>query len=425
MILFLLAGCGTGEDMQPSVSSAEQSGPAPAATDIAGPDSGAESAPDTAQSDTETEQTESAPAAEPSAKPAVGQTPEMTDDSTFEIYFLNVGQGDAACVLCDGKAMLIDGGNSSGSDLIYSFLKSHAITRLEYIIATHPDADHVGGLAGALNYASAGKVYCTVTQHDSEAFNDFLKYLDRQNGEITVPSPGDSFYLGCSRVTILFPEQGRTWSDNTSIALRIEYGDTSFLFTGDCEAEDEAVLLADGYGLKSDVLKVAHHGSKYSTGSALLRSVEPEFAVISVGGSNPYDHPAEEVLSRLAGQDVTLYRTDIHGDIHCTSDGEKVRFDVEKNSDIDAYITAGGYKNYLEELNAQKSAAAAGSAAEDEGTEKSGSGADYIANKNTGKFHYPSCSSVDKMKESNKLYFTGTRDELIGMGYEPCGRCHP
>ena len=367
------------------------------------------------------------PTTEAPTEPPTEPVPVMTDDSTFEIYFLDVGQGDAAYILCDGKAMLIDGGPSSESDLIYSFLKSHGVTHLDYIVATHPDADHVGGLAGALNYATVGTAYCTVAEYDSKPFNAFLKYLGRRDGEITVPSSGDSFYLGCSKVTILFPDAGTTWSDNTSIALRIEYGDTSFLFTGDCEAEDEAVFLANGFDLKSNVLKVAHHGSKYSTGSDLLRSVDPEFAVISVGGDNTYGHPTDEVLSRLSNKGVALFRTDIHGDVHCTSDGKRVVFDVEKNADVDAYITAGGYKNYLDELAAQASEPPPDRTipGENEDPEETEARITYIANTNTGKFHYPSCSSVGQMKESNKWYFTGTRDELIEMGYKPCGRCNP
>lgn len=358
--------------------------------------------------------------------------PVITEESTFEIYYLDVGQGDAACVICDGHAMLIDGGNNFESSLIYSFLRSHDITYLDYIIASHPDADHIGGLSGALNYADVGVAYCTVTSSDTETFNDFVRYLDSRGREITVPEPGETFYLGSSKVTIVYPEAGITRSDNTSIALRIEYGDTSFFFTGDCEREDESALISSGYVLKSDVLKVGHHGSRHSTGTDFLNAVQPTHAVISVGGSNTYGHPTQEVLSLLQSSNVTLYRTDIQGDIHCISDGTTVTFDVEKNAEFDVFLAAGGYQNYLDELAARATEPTTEEPSdrtipEDTDPQETEAHVTYIVNtnKNSLRFHYPDCPSVSQMKESNKWYFTGTREELIEMGYIPCGRCHP
>ena len=376
-----------------------------------------------------TEITTEEPATEP--PPETEPTPEMTEDSTFEIFFLDVGQGDAACILCDGHAMMIDGGNNSESSFIYSFLKSHGISYLDCIVATHPDADHIGGLSGALNYADVGAAYCTVTSYDTETFRDLTKYLGRRNRDITVPEPGDTVYLGCAKVTFLYPDAGVTRSDNTSIALRIEYGDTSFFFAGDCENDDETAILSSDYVLQSTVLKVSHHGSRYSTGNAFLNAVSPTYAIISVGGDNTYGHPTDDVLSRLHDKGVVLYRTDIQGDVHCTSDGMYVYFDVERNSDFDTFLAAGGYKNYQEELAAQTEP----DTSQETVPDRTIPGADdpvetepqvtYIANTNSHKFHYPSCSSVGQMKENNKWYFTGSRDELIELGYEPCKRCNP
>lgn len=359
--------------------------------------------------------------------------PVITEDSTFEIFYLDVGQGDAACVLCDGHAMMIDGGNNSESSLIYSFLRSHEITYLDYIVASHPDADHIGGLSGALNYADVGTAYCTVTEHDTETFKDFTKYLGKRGRTITVPEQGETFYLGCAKVVIMYPEPGVAKSDNTSIALRIEYGDTSFFFTGDCENEDEPAITSSGFELKSDVLKVAHHGSKYATGAALLDAVKPSYAVISVGGDNTYGHPTEDVLTRLHSDSVTLYRTDIQGDVHCVSDGTTITFDVERNADFDTYLAAGGYKNYLKELEARETQPPTTEQLPDRTTPgnedpiETEARVTYIVNinRNSQKFHYPDCPSVGQMKEENKWYFTGTREELIEMGYSPCGRCHP
>ena len=378
------------------------------------------------------ETSESSETSEP-AEPAEG--------SGFEIFFLDVGQGDAACVLCDGHAMLIDGGNNSQSSLIYSFLRSHQIDYLDYIVASHPDADHIGGLSGALNYAQVGKAYCTVTENETETFLDFVRYLSIQGLSVTVPSPGETFFLGSARVVILYPEAGEERSDNTSIALRIEYGETSFFFTGDCETEDEQALLALGMSLRSDVLKVAHHGSRSSTTPEFLLAVSPRFAVISVGGRNPYGHPTQEVLERLKEKGTVLYRTDIQGDIHCCSDGKTVTFDTEKKTDFDTFEAAGGYGNYLDGQNNEESPPSGDTSGQEEsgedsvsdrtvpsdesGEESGNSGITYIANISTHKFHRPDCASVMKMKEKNKWYFTGTREELIELGYSPCKNCDP
>lgn len=351
----------------------------------------------------------------PTATPEPESNGRITDDSSFEIYYLDVGQGDAACVICDGRAMLIDGGSSANSRLIYSFLKSHGIDHLDVIIATHADADHVGGLSGALQIATVGTAYCSVRQSDTEAFQDFLKYLNRRNTEITVPSAGDRFSLGSATAVILYPQSGLSFSDNSSVAVRIEYGETSFLFTGDCESEDETAMLSGGLELSSTVLKVAHHGSADATSSRFLQKVRPQYAVISVGGENTYGHPTDTVLAALFEAGVVLYRTDMHGTIRCVSDGVTVTFDTEKEPEFDPYLVAGGYAAFL----ARQSGASDRSASDDEAPVR------YVVNKNTKKFHLPSCPSVNDIKESNKWLFTGTREELIEMGYVPCKRCHP
>ena len=351
----------------------------------------------------------------PSTKPNDQDVIPPPENSTFEIHFIDVGQADAALVLCDGEAMLIDGGNVADSSLIYSYLKSHEIEYLDYIICTHAHEDHVGGLVGALNYASVGAAYCPVTKYDSKAFSNFVKYLNEQDVLITVPDVGETFFVGSAGITVIGPVQYSTEPNNTSIVLRIVYGETSFLFTGDAEREEEQDILNAGYTLESTVLKVGHHGSANSTTYPFLREIMPQYAVISVGANNSYGHPTEDALSRLRDADVTVYRTDMQGDIICTSDGKTVSFSVQRNADADT-IGLGSNSTGL------------GGNAGDTNTEIPGTvpaGTDYILNTNTHKFHYPSCSSINQMSEKNKSYYAGTREEVIAMGYSPCGRCHP
>lgn len=255
---------------------------------------------------------------------------QLPEGSSFQVHFIDVGQADAALVLCDGKAMLIDGGNAPDSDLIYTYLKKHAITHLDYIISTHAHEDHVGGLSGALQYATVGTAYSPVTTYDSKAFENFKTALANRGAEITVPTVGTNFQLGSASCQILAVNTETNDTNNTSIVLRIEYGQTYFLFTGDAETPVEQVLLDSGSNLKSTVLKVGHHGSNSSTCYRFLREVMPEYAVISVGKGNTYGHPTDDVLSRLRDADVALYRTDMHGDVICTSDGKTVSFETAK-----------------------------------------------------------------------------------------------
>lgn len=359
------------------------------------------------------------PTTAPTTEPTTAPTTEPTvapENSTFEIHFIDVGQADAALVLCDGKAMLIDGGNAEDSSLLYTYLKNHNISHLDYVIGTHAHEDHIGGLAGALNYASVGTAYCPATSYDTKAFGNFVKALDKHGVSITVPSTGDSFTLGSAACTILAVNTDSSDPNNTSIVLRIVYGDTSFLFTGDAERVVEQAILNRGTNINSTVLKVGHHGSESSTSYVWLREIMPQYAVISVGKDNSYGHPTEEVLSRLRDAEVKTFRTDLQGDIICVSDGKNVTFTVERNADADVFGGIGG--NSTQQTNPPETNPP-------ETDPPTDNGRDYVVNTNTKKFHYPSCSSADDIKDSNRWEYHGTREELINMGYVPCKRCDP
>ena len=359
------------------------------------------------------------PTTAPTTEPTTAPTTEPTvapENSTFEIHFIDVGQADAALVLCDGKAMLIDGGNAEDSSLLYTYLKNHNISHLDYVIGTHAHEDHIGGLAGALNYASVGTAYCPATSYDTKAFGNFVKALDKHGVSITVPSTGDSFTLGSAACTILAVNTDSSDPNNTSIVLRIVYGDTSFLFTGDAERVVEQAILNRGTNINSTVLKVGHHGSESSTSYVWLREIMPQYAVISVGKDNSYGHPTEEVLSRLRDAEVKTFRTDLQGDIICVSDGKNVTFTVERNADADVFGGIGG--NSTQQTNHPETNPP-------ETDPPTDNGRDYVVNTNTKKFHYPSCSSADDIKDSNRWEYHGTREELIDMGYVPCKRCDP
>lgn len=350
-----------------------------------------------------------------SAKSSSGEQKEL-----LTVTFLDVGQGDAAVLQCGGQTMMIDGGKAKASSYIYSWLKKNQISYLDVMVATHTDADHIGGLSGALNYAKVGTAYCPVTSGTTKTFQSFVRYLKKQGKSITVPEAGDEFSLGGAQVRILGPTDPQAEGNNSSIVLKVTFGDTSFLFTGDAEREEEQELLESGYDLESTVLKVGHHGSDTSTSYLFLRTVNPQYAVISVDADNTYGHPTEAVLSRLRDADVKTCRTDLQGNITAVSDGKKVTFQTERNADINTLGNAGpGQKDETGQKN--KAVSSAGkAAASDSSAEKT-----YVLNTNTHKFHDPDCSSVSQMKEKNKRIVTESRDQIIADGYDPCGRCHP
>jgi len=315
---------------------------------------------------------------------------------TLAVHFIDVGQADCALLLCAGQSLLIDGGNVADSSLVVSYLTAQGIEYLDYVVCTHAHEDHVGGLSGPLHAFPVGAVYSPVTTYSTKAFEDFLSATEAQGLSLTVPVPGDTFALGNAAVTILGPTKDYTDTNNTSIVLRVDFDEVAFLFTGDMEEPAEKDLLASGASLWATVLKVGHHGSRTSTSYQFLREVLPTYAVISVGTGNSYGHPNEEVTSRLYDADVTVYRTDLQGNIIATSDGKEVTFTTEQ-----AQTPIPG-RDTLPAAEAEASV--------------------YIGNVNSKIFHTETCPNLPA--EKNQVSFQ-SREEALAQGYQPCGNCKP
>lgn len=253
----------------------------------------------------------------------------------LRIHFLNVGQGDSILIEQSGKNMLIDGGYRINSRSIIKYLKKIGIKKLDYIIATHPHPDHIGGFPKILKNMSVENVVLLKPNPFSKEryqkkHNDFLNMIQEKNINIIHPDLEKIIRLGESYLEILAPNGGEYKRvNNYSIVTKLVYGDTSFLFTGDAETYSESEMIKNGFNVKADVLKVGHHGSCTSSSRQFLKVVSPKYAIISVGFHSFYGQPDKCVLDRLKEVGAKLYRTDKLGTIVVESDGEELSFNVE------------------------------------------------------------------------------------------------
>ncbi len=261
-----------------------------------------------------------------------------TAEADLQIHFLDVGQGDAAIILCDGEAMMIDGGLPGASQFIYSYIRNTLkLDMIEVMVATHPHDDHIGGLAAALNAVPVELIVSPVLEWDSRPFNSMLKYAEAQGTPITTAFDGDTWHIGGALVTVIVCWPEAPTVNDMSIMLRIDYGSTSFVFTGDAGIMTEYIGVANSIPLKADVLKVGHHGSKTSSSLEFLTEVFPAYAVISCGKGNSYGHPNQETLNLLKFISAKVYRTDLQGTIICTSNGKSITWQTERTTDEDVF----------------------------------------------------------------------------------------
>ncbi len=258
----------------------------------------------------------------------------------LQVYFLDVGQGDCTLVLCDGESMIIDGGPYSASDFLYSFIRNTLkLEHMDFMISTHPHEDHAGGLAAVLNAVPVDLILTPIKKWDSHKFESMMNYADRQGTPVSIPNEGDTLQLGGATITILhcWPEaRDYSGTNDMSIVVRIDYGNTSLIITGDAEMYSEYMMIDSELPLKADVLRVAHHGSYTACSQQFIDAVNPTYSVISCGKGNSYGHPHQVVLDRLTN--TKLYRTDLQGTILCVSDGTNITFSTERETQENLFI---------------------------------------------------------------------------------------
>lgn len=256
---------------------------------------------------------------------------EVTEDLT--VHFLDIGQGDCTLLTQGEHAMLIDAGDNDQGTKVQSYLEYLGISSLDYLVLTHPDADHIGGADVVIYKFDCNTILMPERKTDTRTYDDVIQAMKSKDYTAIHPEVGDSYAFGESSFTILSPARNYEDSNDCSIVLRLTHGGNTFLFTGDAEEEAENDMLASGMDLSADVLKVGHHGSHTSTSDAFLDAVSPTYAVISCETGNSYGHPHAETLNKLRAAGVQLFRTDDQGTITVTSDGSTLTWNTSPSDD--------------------------------------------------------------------------------------------
>ena len=240
----------------------------------------------------------------------------------FSVSFIDVGQADSVLIRNGNYNMLIDAGNNEDGEKLVNYFKSLGIEEFTYVFATHPHEDHIGGMDDIINNFKIDNYYMSNKLSTTKTFMDVLDALDRRNLKYTVPNKGDTLKLGDANIKVIYPGDDKSNINDSSIVLKITYGKNSFLLTGDATSNVERKIYNED--IKSDVLKVAHHGSSYSSTDVFLDKVKPYYAVILVGKNNIYNHPSNKTLEKLNKRNIKVYRTDLDGTIVFISDGDNL-----------------------------------------------------------------------------------------------------
>ena len=239
--------------------------------------------------------------------------------TTFTAHFIDVGQGDATLIEANGTVILVDGGDASAN--VEDYLQAQSIQDIDLLVATHPHADHIGGLIDVLADYNVAEVWTNGATHTSQTYQDFTTAVAAEGATEREVTQGYSAQMGGLQIDVLHPATPLSGDLNEdSIVLQVACGEVDLLLAGDATTDSEASMQAAGVLNNVDVLKVGHHGSNTSTSDAFLTAVTPEDAVISVGAGNTYGHPHQQTLDRLAAHGVTVYRTDEDGTVTLTSD---------------------------------------------------------------------------------------------------------
>ena len=349
-----------------------------------------------------------------------GKASTETENPPLEtaVYCLNVGEGSSTLFCSGTTAVLIDGGDARTSSYVVGFLKGLGIRRLQLVVATHYDSDHISGLVGAMSAFAVDEVWGPDYEGDTKTYTSFAEMIGKRSIPWTKVKDGQRFASDGCTVTVLAssvpeplrngvddgpedgtPEGNRETGEDTSLALRVTLDNVSILVMGDSGAARERALVKKGAVEQYDIFLVNHHGSRYSNTAELLNAARPRYAVISVG-TNDYGHPAKECIDRLVECGAGIFRTDLQGTVSLAVEGSTVRADRAVLTD--PYEHPGG---------------------DDVQTVEHPADVSYILNGNSMVYHLPTCVNTAGVMRRNWFYFYGTAEEAEELGYRPCGTC--
>lgn len=340
-----------------------------------------------------------------------GSPEDQVGDSQGElsVTYLDVGQGNAVLVRQGDQTMLIDGGPRESSSFVVSYLKQQGIQKLDYMLISHFDEDHLAGAIGALYNFPVGTLITPDYETDSSIYDSYKEAVEEKGYEPVHPSLKDTFSLGSGSFRIISPvSYGHEDENQDSVGIILEKGSDCFFIGGDIGLEGEKEILEAGVDIQADVMLMNHHGSHVSR--EFFQAVNPSWAVISCGEGNSYGHPRQDTVELIQEFQVPLFRTDRQGAITAVSQGQGITFDQEPCNDYTPGDRTQEKENTLEETRT----ALSNSTRED---------CDYILNIHTKKIHRPDCSSVKSMDKDNMAFYKGDEDSLLSQGYTPCGNC--